>query len=125
MVKRRINRALRKLALDRDMTYSHEQPKGWGFSRRTPNLNLSANEPRSFKRSSANRATLTFTMLSSQSVITWLKTNIHTSIQSSISSMSRLLSSGVAIIANTRSTLTSSGFQGSERRYSKERWLTC
>ena len=24
------------------MTYSHEQPKGWGFSRRTPNLNLSA-----------------------------------------------------------------------------------
>ena len=114
------------------MTYSQiNQPKGWGFSRRTPNLNLSLcskgrlsakgirGVPLNEQPSTRN------SYITSSGDVTWLKTNMHISIRQSISLMSRLLLSAVAFIVSTTSTITLSGFRSIERKSSQERWQTC
>ena len=109
------------------MTYSQiNQPKGWGFSRRTPNLKLShlldgRLTPKAIRGVPLNEQPSTRNSYITQvGDVTWLKTNMHISIRQSINLMSRLLLSAVAFIVSTTSTITLSGFQNIGRRYSHE-----
>lgn len=99
------------------MTYSHEQPKGWGFSRKPFNLNLSA-KPRKFNVGFANRET-TKQYFTSHLVgdVKWLKTNIHISIQYLTNWMLRLQRYVMDTTANTISIIISFGYQNTERKY--------
>ncbi len=102
------------------MTYSQiNQPEGWGFSRGTPNLNLSLFSkgrllPKSLRGVPLNEKPLS--RLNHLVFWRWLqchKENTLTSIRRSISLMSRSLLFAVRFTANTISITTSSGFQSS------------
>jgi len=106
------------------MTYSQiNQHKCWGFSRRTPNLNQSEN-PKALRGVPLNEnPSNTFTSQKFGDV-KWLN-NINISIQRNTSLMSRLLQSGKDFIANTTLIIILSGYQNTEKRYWRERWLKC
>ena len=105
------------------MTYSQiNHAKAWGFSRRTPNLNLSHYDgrllPKSLRGVPLNEKPLRKTFTSQRiGDVKWLRTNIGISIQSSISSMLKSLLSEVAFIVSIISIIISSGFRSIERNY--------
>lgn len=114
------------------MTHSQiNHAKAWGFSRRTPNLNLSlcskgrlsAKGIRGVPLNEQPSTRNSYITLSGD--VTWLKTNMHISIRQSISLMSRLLLFAGVSTANTISTIISSGFRNLERNYLQGRWLKC
>jgi len=110
------------------MKYSQiNHAKAWGFSRRSPNLNLSVEEDRKDLRGlTLYEKTLT-KELASQNYgdAIWLRTNINILIQSNTNLMSKLLLCVKDFIANTISTITSSGFRNTERSCLMERWQKC
>ena len=107
------------------MTYSQiNQPKGWGFSRRTPNLNQSV-KPNALREVPLNEQPST--KFTSQKIgdVKWSETNTNISIQSNTILMSRLLSYARVFIAHTISTITLFGYPNTERKYLQERWQKC
>ena len=107
------------------MTHSQiNQPKGWGFSRRTPNLNQSV-KPNALREVPLNEQPSTKFTSHQIGDVKWLETNIRTLIQSSINLMSRLQSYARVFTAHTISTITSFGYQNTERKYLQERWQKC
>ncbi len=94
-------------------------PKGWGFSRRSLNLNCLANTKK-FNVASAKRETR-LNKLSLKAVITWLKQNSHISIQKSIRLMVRLLRFKEAFMSSIILIIISFGYPNTESLYLKER----
>ena len=111
------------------MTYSQiNQPKGWGFSCRTPNLNVSLCEgrlkPKPLRGVPLNENPSTIFTSQEFGDVKWFK-NLNISIQRNTSLMSRLLLSGKDFTANTTSIITLSGYQNTESKYYKARWQKC
>ena len=104
------------------MTYSHEQPKGWGFSRKPFNLNRFGQGHERFNVWFANRET-TEQPFTSHLIgdVKWLKTNILISIQYLTNWTLRLQRCVMDTTANTISIIISFGYQNTEGKYLLER----
>lgn len=113
------------------MNYSQiNHAKAWGFSRRSPNLNLSHYDGRLTPKALRGlplKENPTTIKVTSQNYgdVTWLKTNMHISIRQNTSSMSRLLQLGQAFTASITSIITLFGYLNTERKYSQGEWQKC